>query len=167
MKINLGANSYIGSYENEFDIPVEIGKFCSIGNHLTIVGSEHPPVLNPRVISTYPLAEKLGLNYPKCSTRGGIEIGNDVWIGQNVILLDGIKIGTGAIIGAGSVVTKDVGDYQIWAGNPAQFIRHRYNPMQRVALKKISWWNWEIEKIKENESLFSDISLFIQKFYNE
>ena len=53
------------------------------------------------------------------------------------------------------------------AENPAKFIRHRYNPQQRVALKKIAWWDWDLPKIKVNEDLFKDISLFIQKFYNE
>lgn len=160
-------HSYLGTVSNDFDLEVTVGDYCSIGNGLTIIGSEHPPVFNPKVVSTYPFAEKFNVgDYTKCGVRGGINIGNDVWIGQNVTILDGVTIGDGVIIGAGSVVTKDIGDYQIWGGNPAKFIKFRFNPWQRKALKEISWWNWDENKIRENLSQMDDISLFIQKYAN-
>ena len=75
------------------------------------------------------------------STKGNINIGNDVWIGANSIILSGITIGDGAVIAAGSVVTKDVDAYAIWGGNPAKLIKYRFPEDIRLALQKSQWWN--------------------------
>lgn len=71
-----------------------------------------------------------------------VTVGHDVWIGHAAILLPGVSVGTGAIIGAGSVVTKPVADYTIVAGNPARPIRRRVTEPVEAALKRIAWWNW-------------------------
>ena len=84
------------------------------------------------------------------TTKGDVVIGNDVWIGRGVTILSGVKIGDGAVISAESVVTKEVGSYEIWGGNPAKFIRKRFSAEEIAKLQEIHWWTWEIEKITGN-----------------
>ena len=83
-----------------------------------------------------------------------IEIGHDVWIGDNVIILEKVKIGSGSIIAAGSVVTKSVDPYTIVGGVPAKKIKDRFNDCLKQELLKLEWWNWSDDKIKENKELF-------------
>ena len=150
-----------------------IGKFCSIATGSSIIlSSGH----RDDWISTYPFIHaenKSRFDHFKDSNKRGIVkgkgdiiIGNDVWIGLNAIILPGVKIGDGAIIGAGSVVTKDVDDYEIVAGNPAKLIRHRFSSSEINELKKIRWWDWPLEKIMENRQFIesNNIKNFIDEF---
>lgn len=91
---------------------VKIGNFCLIAPNVVIVGSNHGMDKNT-LIQKQPI------------TSIGIEIDDDVWIGANVSVTDGVKIGKGSIIAAGSVVTKDVPEYSIYGGIPAKFIKSR------------------------------------------
>ena len=93
-------------------------------------------------------------------------IGNDVWIGQDILIVPGVQIGDGAVIAAGSVVTKNVNDYNIVGGNPARHIRNRFTDEQIRALKEIKWWDWPIDKVKAHYHLLqsSNIDEFIEKF---
>ncbi|MGV2442242.1 CatB-related O-acetyltransferase, partial [Bacillus atrophaeus] len=77
-----------------------------------------------------------------------IVVGNDVWIGYQSCILSGVTIGNGAIIGAKSVVTKDVPPYSIVAGNPAKFIRYRFPQEIIDKLENLAWWDWDISVIK-------------------
>lgn len=83
-------------------------------------------------------------------SKGDTIIGNDVWLGYDSTILPGVKIGDGAIIGAKSVVTKDVEPYTIVGGNPAKVIRKRFDDKTIEELLKIQWWNWSKEKITRN-----------------
>jgi len=130
---------------------LEIGKFTSIADGcLILLGVDH----RSDWLTTYPFSAIM----PEAShikghprTKGPVIIGHDVWIGQNVTILSDVRIGNGAIIGAGSVVTKDVKPYTIVCGNPATFKRIRFNSYQTCqALNELEWWNWDIEKIKAN-----------------
>jgi chloramphenicol O-acetyltransferase type B len=85
--------------------------------------------------------------------KGDIVVGNDVWIGVEAFILPGIQIADGAVIGARSVVTKNVGPYEIWAGNPAILIRKRFSDDIIELLLKIQWWNWDIEEIVDQTDL--------------
>lgn len=107
-----------------------IGAFCSIAKGVTfLLGGEHAGDW----ISTFPFGHKYGKEmgvlpvsgHPK--SKGGISIGNDVWIGHGALILSGVDIGDGAIIGAGTVVVRDVSPYAIEAGNPAREIRKRFD----------------------------------------
>ncbi|HSH65656.1 MAG TPA: CatB-related O-acetyltransferase, partial [Bacteroidia bacterium] len=89
-------------------------------------------------------------------------IGNDVWIGNNAIIKYGIKIGDGAIIGSGAVVTKDVEPYSIVGGVPAKVIKYRFKPEQIEFLHKTKWWNRDLQWLKKNKDLFKNIESFIQ-----
>jgi len=129
---------------------LKIGKFCSIAGDVTIMlGGEH------RIdwITTYPFniffkEAKHLTGHP--ATKGDVIINNDVWIGEGAFILSGICIGNGAVIAARSVVTKDVKPYTIVGGNPAHEIKKRFPDEIIEKLLQIQWWNWPIEKIKEN-----------------
>ena len=88
-------------------------------------------------------------------------IGNDVWIGANVIILPGVNIGHGAVIAAGAVVTKDVEPYAIVGGVPAKLIKYRFNAEERQKLLSIAWWNWSLDKIEKNIELFYQPQVFL------
>lgn len=125
-----------------------IGKYCSIASGVKIfLGGNH------RVdwISTYPFnvvfGDSLGFIKGHPATKGDVRIGNDVWIGQDVIIMSGVNIGNGAVIAAGAVVSKSIGPYEIWAGNPAKFIRKRFKEEEIELLEKIKWWDWPVERI--------------------
>ena len=93
-----------------------------------------------------------------------IEIGNDVWVGEGVMFLGGVKIGDGAVIGANALVTKDVPPYAVVGGVPAKVIRYRMNPEQIEDMLAIKWWDWPVDIIKERREHFVDISLFISMY---
>jgi lipopolysaccharide transport system ATP-binding protein len=82
------------------------------------------------------------------------------------VILPGVQIGDGAVVAAGSVVTKNVGDYEIVGGNPARHIRNRFTDEEIRELKRIRWWDWPIDKIKANYQLLqsSNVGEFIEKF---
>jgi serine acetyltransferase len=103
------------------------------------------------------------MGHPTC--KGNITIENDVWIGSKSTIMSGVKIHNGAVVGANSVVTKDVPPYAIVAGNPAQIIKFRFDVDQIQALQEIRWWNWDEEKIKKEamELWSTNIDDFIQK----
>ena len=94
-----------------------------------------------------------------------ITIGNDVWLGRNVIIANYSNIGNGVIAGAGSIITRDVPDYAIVVGAPARIIRYRYTAKQISALNKIAWWDWSDEKIRANyDDFYLPIEEFIEKY---
>lgn len=144
---------------------VTIGKFCSISDNVRIIVDGNHCV---NWISTYPFSRIFDdVKENKHSVgKGDIIIGSDVWIGKDVIILPGVNVGNGAVIGAGSVVTKNVHDYEIFAGNPARSIGFRFDEKQIKSLLEIKWWDWPIEKIKENLDVLqsSDIDRFIKRF---
>jgi virginiamycin A acetyltransferase len=129
-----------------------IGKFCAIASGVKFMMNGGNHCLE--TFTTYPFSifgQGWEIATPESwPNRGDIVIGNDVWIGYEAIILPGIKIGDGAVIGAKSVVTKNVAPYTIVGGNPAQVIRTRFVPETIEILLKIQWWNWDIQKITEN-----------------
>lgn len=151
--------SYVGV--NSKVVNSIIGKYCSVAGGCNIGLAAH--TLNN--ISTCPIfTEKdnatgfswVNKNYIN-HKENLIEIGNDVWIGARVIILSKggvLKIGDGAIVGAGSIVTKDIPPYAIVAGVPAKIIRYRFDPEVIKKLLEISWWNMSEEKLKQKVHLF-------------
>ena len=91
-----------------------------------------------------------------------VVIGNDVWIGADAIILPGVRIGDGAVIAAGAVVTKDVECYEVVGGNPARHIKYRFEQSTIDKLMKLQWWNWDEKKLRENIELFFQPEKFIQ-----
>jgi len=92
-----------------------------------------------------------------------ISIGNDVWIGASVIVLDGVKIGTGAIVAAGSVVRQDVAPYTVVAGVPATVKKTRFSEEQIESLLASHWWDWSDEDLLKRADLFLDVNRFIDE----
>ena len=82
--------------------------------------------------------------------KGDTEIGPDVWIGTEAVLMPGVRIGAGAVISARAVVTRDVPPFAIVAGNPARVVRHRFDPDTTRRLLAVAWWDWPVEKITRN-----------------
>lgn len=127
-----------------------IGKFCQIaaGVEFVMNGANH----QMNAVSTFPFYTLAGWNMkPPAKSdlpfKGDTIIGNDVWIGQNATILPGVHIGDGAIIGASSVVGSDVEPYTIVAGNPAQFIRKRFDEELTNLMLEWRWWDKPIEEI--------------------
>lgn len=139
-------------FENE-EANLTIGKFCSISVGVEIfLGGNH------RIdwVTTYPF-NSLPDYFPEGknikghpATKGNVVIGNDVWIGKNATIMSGVTIGDGAVIAAHSVVVKDIGDYEVWGGNPARYIKKRFDQSKIDQLKADQWWHWDIDKIKNN-----------------
>jgi acetyltransferase-like isoleucine patch superfamily enzyme len=145
-------------------VPIRFGCFTSIASGLTVVSGQHPAVDAPEVVSNFPFAAHGFGEYPPSTEAGGVLVGSDVWIGQGVTLLDGITIGDGAVIAACSVVTKDVDDYLMVAGNPATPRYLRYTEAQVEALLRIRWWNWSTDVIKQRLPHFRHIDRFIERY---
>lgn len=160
---NIGKYTYI---HGASVVNAEIGAFCSIAAGSIIGGGSHPTDW----VSSSPVFYK-GRNVLRTnfSQNEYIEykdtiIGNDVWIGSNCHIKGGLNIGHGAVIGMGSVVTKDVPPYEIWAGNPAHFIRKRFDDETIEKLLELKWWDLSEEKLKELGDEFNAPKRFIQHF---
>lgn len=127
-----------------------IGKFCQIaaGVEFVMNGANH----QMNSVTTFPFytLEGWDMDPPASSDlplKGDTFIGNDVWIGQNAVILPGVRIGDGAIIGASSVVARDIEPYTVCAGNPAKRIRKRFDDELTALLKELRWWDKSIEEI--------------------
>lgn len=162
-----------------------IGAFCSFASGVAVVPnhpmnyiSTHPFLYGANRDGekeceepfTYNMFKNQRWYFPGVEPKGAcyakrITIGNDVWLGRNVIITNYANIGDGVIAGAGSIITKDVPDYAVVVGAPAKIIRYRYTLEQIQALKKIAWWDWEDEKIINNyDDFFLPIEQFIEKY---
>jgi len=128
-----------------------IGKYCAIAHGVTFImnGANH----RMDGVSTYPFpifghdwGEHMDLlsNLP---SRGDTQVGNDVWIGMDAMVMPGVTIGNGAIIAARAVVAADVPPYSVVAGNPAQVVRERFKPKDVERLLKAAWWHWSAETV--------------------
>jgi acetyltransferase-like isoleucine patch superfamily enzyme len=146
---------------------VRIGRYCSIADSVSfMVGGNH----RPDWVTTYPLRVMLGLpgaladGHP--ATKGDIVVGNDVWIGADARVLSGVEIGDGAVIGTGAIVAGDVRPYAIAVGNPAREIRRRFPDETIEALRRIAWWDWPDEVVRERVEELSnpDVEAFARRY---
>lgn len=145
-------------------INTDVKKYCSIGANVRIGGAMHPISF----VSSSPVFHKgkniLDKNFSKHElepTKRTI-IGNDVWIAENVMIKAGVKISDGAVIGMGSIVTHDVGPYEIWAGNPAKLIRKRFDDETIEKLLQSKWWDRSEDEISALAQYFNNPEEFLK-----
>ena len=131
----------------------EIGRFCAIGGRLVVRSTNHDiSYLN---MSDWCQQFVIRSNVKVAGvSKGSIKIGNGVWIGDSVIILPGGNIGDGAVVGAGSVVTKPIPKYSVAVGNPARVIKKRFSKEIEALVDNLQWWYWNDDKIYNNRELF-------------
>lgn len=154
-----GKYSYIG--EDCKLRNIRIGRYCSLGENVKGILGMHPIDF----IGTHPIfyEDNDKFNCTKKAKKWEIIIEDDVWIGDNVSILSGVRIGHGAIIGANALVTKDVDEFSIVAGNPAKVIKYRFTKELCKAIKKIEWWMLDSSELKKYKKYFHNPEVFIQK----
>ena len=166
---SIGPYTYISN--DCFLFRVQIGAFTSIGPRVEVIYGTHPinfVSTNPVFYST---RKQCGTSFVKenlindftliPNTNLSAIIGNDVWIGYGVKIIEGITIGDGAIVLAGAYVTKDVEPYSIVGGIPAKHMKFRFNEKEKDLLLKFKWWEKDIDWIKKYSDSFIDINTFI------
>lgn len=143
----VGGGAKIGyrTYANESMIRpnTEIGRYCSIGRRCTIGAAMHPADW----LTAHPIgyAEKCAALGRTSNNIRKTTVGNDVWVGDNAIIIEGVSIGDGAVVAAGAVVTKSVEPYTIVGGVPAREIKKRFAPGVVARLLAVAWWEYTPE----------------------
>lgn len=162
-KVSIDKNTYINSGTMIFS--GNIGKYCAIGYNVHIGPFEKPTnFVSTQIYNSQYQNEKNG-NWNALSKPP--QIGNDVWIGNNSVILQGVSIGNGSVVAAGAVVTKDVPAYAIVGGVPARVIKYRFDKETIKGLEETQWWNKDEKWIEENKNLFEDPKKFLEVVNNE
>ncbi len=165
---HMGHHSYMAK---DCDLKARVGRFTSIGSNVRSVQYRHP--------TTYPFATTSPAFYSLLGQCGGdnyateqsfdesvtvdaarrhaVEIGSDCWINSDVLFVSGVKVGDGAVVLAGAVVTRDVPPYAVVAGVPAKVIKYRYDEKDVEWLLRVRWWDLPQAWLRENWRLLSDI----------
>jgi len=139
-----------------------IGKYCQIGADVMINSTNHPVTY----LSTYINNELFNGDLYKLKENKTIRIGHDVWIGHGAIVLGEVKIGNGAIIAAGAVVTKDVPNYSIVAGIPAKVIAKRFSENICNEIEELQWWDKSDDELEKIKHLFFKNLNQVDSLYN-
>ncbi|MCD7771218.1 MAG: CatB-related O-acetyltransferase [Oscillospiraceae bacterium] len=165
--VRMGMYSYVAG--ECFFSHTRIGRFCSIGSNVRIATGAHP---TSSFVSTHPVFYDVDTavgkgfvknnkfeeyKYTDKSKKVLLDIGNDVWVASNALFVDGITVGDGAVIAAGSIVTHDVPPYAVVAGVPARVIKYRFTDDDIDFLQKLKWWDQPLEWIQEHAELFSNV----------
>jgi acetyltransferase-like isoleucine patch superfamily enzyme len=150
---SISSYSYIG--KKSIIQNTTMGSFCSIASEVFIGLGKHPDDLFSTSTLFYRIDNTLRIKLIDADydfkEYVPVEIGNDVWIGTRAIILDGVKIGHGAIVAAHAVVTRDVPPFAIVGGVPANIIRYRFHPDKIEKLLASKWWNWSLTEIKRRK----------------
>ncbi len=169
----LKVNCWLTGKEQHYH--VQIGRYTSIGNEtLLILDMDHDySAVYQGVIREFASAGaedrlSMGQMQKKLHRKGEIIIGNDCWIGDRTTILGGVHIHDGAVVAAGSVVTKDVPPYAIVGGNPARIIKYRFPEDLINGLLQISWWTWDTARLRGAQAdLQGDVRAFVAKYLEE
>ena len=172
--LTIGPHSYVDQIQVDVGIEershVLIGKYCSVARDVVFeIGRNHPIYS----ASTYPFRAVPPLvpgiidNPYILDNRYHIILGNDVWVGRGAMFLSGVCVGNGAIIGAGTVVRRDVPPYAIVIGNPARIVKYRFYKKTIAQFQRIKWWNWTFEKILEHIDEMDNGEVFAEHYDTE
>ncbi len=164
---DFGAYSYAAG--DVLIIYTDIGPFCSIASHVRINPGNHPMWRVAQHHMTY-RRERFGLaaedddEFFQWRRDQRCVIGRDVWIGHGAVIMPGVKIGNGAVIGSAAVVTRDVGDYEVWVGVPAKFLKRRFDEKISSGIDSTAWWTWDHETLRARLPEFNDPESFIAAY---
>jgi len=166
-EVKFGDFSYAAGYNQIYY--ANIGKFCSIASFVRINPGNHPTYTRIAQHHFTYRSKMFGFgeddnDFFDWRRKDSVEIGHDVWIGHNAIVLAGVKIGNGAVIGAGSIVTKDVESYSIVVGNPAKKIKMRFPDQLIEKIEKLKWWDWDYNTIKSRLNDFRNFDEFVRRY---
>lgn len=164
--ISVGAFSYYSGYYHGYSFEhcvryldrkrkdvdqLIIGKYCSIGSGAVFMMAGNQGHRSDWV-STFPFyyqANIFKVSKNPYKKMGNTIIGHDVWIGSEAMIMPGVTIGSGAVIAARAVVTKNIEPYAVVGGNPAVLIKYRFSSEERERLLSLKWWKWTEEKVKK------------------
>lgn len=147
--LEIGAHTDVVSGCEFLDVS-HIGRYCSIATGVVIGQGRHSHPMDWLTTHNFPSNPRLiGRPILRDEPRRPSSIGHDVWIGRDVLILDGLTVGTGAVIGAQSLVNKDVPPYAVVAGSPARVIRYRFPPELVERLLASRWWELPLEALGE------------------
>jgi len=163
--VKFGAYSYVNESSSMGDVIV--GRFSSLGPQFVCGYGEHPTgfvTTSPVMYSTRGQCRTSFAEKDLFTEHQQTTIGNDVWMGARVFVRDGVKIGDGALVAAGAVVTKDVAPFAIVGGVPAEVIRYRFPEEMIAQLLEIQWWNWDEDKLREAQPHLAqpDVNSFLE-----
>ena len=162
--IRVGAWSNIAGEKGRGEIrEVTIGRYCSIADKVDINPLQHPvdwlSISARQYNAGFLEFNRFGgkdVRVLEWETEKRVEIGNDVWVGTNAVIMGGVKIGDGAIVAAGAVVTKDVPPYAIVGGVPAKVLKYRFDEATIKELLALKWWDYDIADFGEVD--WSDVT---------
>lgn len=155
--LSIGHSTYIRSGCHLISVN-SIGRYCSVGSRVVIgVSRDAHPI---HWVTTHPFANNE--HYTHTSSNGAVTVGHDVWIGQDAIIMSGVKIGTGSVVAAGATVTKDVPPYAIVGGNPARVIKSRFDESVMGRLMASQWWDIDYQSLRKLS--LHDPVLFLEEF---
>ena len=161
--VECGHNSYAELNVVAFNThsKVIIGNYCSVAQKVTfMLDADH----RIDTISTYPFKVKLLHSQQfEATSKGDIVVEDDAWIGYGATILSGVRIGQGAVVAAGALVTKDIPAYAVVGGVPAKVIRYRFDEETVARLQALEWWNWDEDKLAACGDRFSDPAALLGK----
>jgi acetyltransferase-like isoleucine patch superfamily enzyme len=148
--VTLGYASTVGRYSELVGGTITVGHYCSLAPHCAVYAMNHP--LNH--LTTFVGKALWSGSMKRHQVSESVTIGSDVWLGHGSVVLPGVKIGDGAVIGAGAVVTRSIADFTIAVGNPAKPLRRRFNEEIVTLLQELRWWDYRPEHLREMRELF-------------
>ena len=172
--VDVGYGSYFGT--NCYFERTKIGRYCSIAKNVNIIAGRHPTkdfVSTHHAFFSLMVEDYFGyvhekkyqeLKFADEENKKAVVIGNDVWIGTNASIMEGVTIGDGAVIAANALVTKDVKPYEIVGGLPAKHMKWRFNEDEIAFLENFKWWDKPLNWIKEHANDFDSIENFMNKY---
>ena len=172
LNTKVGLGSYCGG--GCFLKNATIGRYCSIGENVVTICGRHPINFVSTHPAFYSARKQAGFSYVSeekfcefqyidAARQIAVVIGNDVWIGSFVRILEGVSIGDGAVIGAGALVTKNVPPYAVVGGVPAKILRYRFSDDIIRVVNQSNWWNRTVDWVESNADSFCDVEEFIER----